>query len=112
MATQSIHDFAKSNLLEDILDCVKTRIYLPNIDAKTENLKAFYQKLNVNDKQLDEIYEGTPKQDLFIHKSQKFMPFNLVLSKKELKLLSLTHKDKAQVDNLYSQFKEQFYEYL
>ena len=40
------------------------------------------------------------------------MPFNLVLSKKELKLLSLTHKDKAQVDNLYSQFKEQFYEYL
>ncbi|WP_031492553.1 hypothetical protein [Succinivibrio dextrinosolvens] len=98
LATQSVNDFARAKLLEDILDCVKTRIYLPNADIKSPSLKELYSKLGLNDLQQQEIFEGTPKQDLFLHKDGNFMKFNLAISESELKLLSFTAKDRSELD--------------
>jgi type IV secretion system protein VirB4 len=98
LATQSVNDFARSKMLEDILDCVKTRIYLPNADIKSPTLMELYSKLGLNDLQREEIFRGVPKQDLFLHKEGNFMQFNLALSESELKLLSFVAKDRALLD--------------
>lgn len=108
LATQSVKDFSSSNLFEDLLDCIKTRFYLPNSDVLSPVLKETYQKLNLNNKQLLEISQGVPKQDIFMQKDSYFMPFRLALSEEELKLLSLTHKSKAKVDRLFSKFGDEF----
>ena len=98
LATQSVNDFARAKLLEDILDCVKTRIYLPNADIKSPSLKELYSKLGLNELQQQDIFEGTPKRDLFLHKEGNFMKFNLAISESELKLLSFTAKDRSELD--------------
>lgn len=98
LATQSVNDFARSQMLEDILDCVKTRIYLPNADIKSPALMELYSKLGLNELQREEIFKGKPKQDLFLHKEGNFMPFKLALSESELKLLSFVAKDRKKLD--------------
>ncbi len=108
LATQSINDFARSSMLEDILDCVKTRIYLPNADIKSPSLHSLYARLGLNEKQMDEIFHGVAKQDLFLHKDGTFMPFRLAISQSELKLLSQVAKDQRQVDTLYKKLGQDF----
>lgn len=98
LATQSVNDFARSNMLEDILDCVKTRIYLPNSDIKSPSLVGLYSRLGLNEQQRAAVYDGTPKKDLFLHKEGNFMKFNLALSDAELRLLSYVAKDRKAFD--------------
>lgn len=98
LATQSVNDFARSKLLEDILDCVKTRIYLPNADIKSPALTELYSRLGLNAPQREEIFKGIPKKDLFLHKDGNFMQFNLAISESELKLLSFVAKDREKLD--------------
>ena len=90
------------------LDTIKTRIFLPNPDANNEILTPIYKKLSLNDKQILSISKATPKKDLFLHKDGEFMPFNLLLSKEELALLSLSEKDKKRVDKLYKSHQDAF----
>lgn len=108
LATQSINDLSKASNIGDFLDCIKTRIFLPNKDANTETLKGFYKKLSLCDSQIDAICKAKPKHTLFLHKDINFMPFSLALSDTELKLLSLSENDKAYVDEMYERYQEEF----
>lgn len=108
IATQSISDLIKSERISDFLDCIKTRVFLPNSDATGPVLKEFYKSLSLEDEAIKAIAEGRAKKDLFIHKDGYFMPFNLALSDAELKLLSLSKKDRQMVDEKYSLFGQDF----
>ncbi|GEM_PF-789666 len=108
LATQSINDLSKASNIGDFLDCIKTRIFLPNKDANTEALKGFYKKLSLSDSQIDAICKAKPKHTLFLQKDINFMPFSLALSEPELKLLSLSENDKSYVDEMYEQYQEEF----
>lgn len=112
LATQSINDLSRASNIGDFLDCIKTRIYLPNKDAGTETLKIFYKKLSLCDSQIDAICKAKPKHTFFLHKDVNFMPFSLALSETELKLLSLSENDKSYVDELYEKYQEEFAYYL
>lgn len=108
LATQSIGDLCQNESFSLFLDTIKTRIFLPNPDANNEILTPIYKKLSLNDKQILSISKATPKKDLFLHKDGEFMPFNLLLSKEELALLSLSEKDKKRVDKLYKTHQDAF----
>ncbi|MGN0902332.1 MAG: VirB4 family type IV secretion system protein, partial [Succinivibrio sp.] len=95
MATQSLNDFERSNVTADILDCIKTRIYLPNQDATTKNLLPFYKMMDLNDKEIMKISKGVAKKDYFLKQENNFMPFELVLSRYELSVLSKTFKTES-----------------
>ncbi len=95
MATQSISDFSRQNLLEDILDCVKTRVFLPNKDVTSPVLRPLYEKFGLNGRQLQKIAEGQSKHDLFLHKGAHFMPFSLCVGKDELAVLSSVEKGRS-----------------
>lgn len=107
LATQSISDLESNCNFEKLLDTIKTKIYLPNADAKSNALFKIYNLLNLNPRQIDLIAKATPKQDLFLQQQGQFVPFRLLLSTSELNLLSKTYQDKAQIDALYDTYQEQ-----
>lgn len=113
LATQSLTDLQQSPHFINLLECAKTRFYLPNYDAATPILRPLYQSLGLEDKEIDLIAGMIPKKDYYFAKNEQHIRFNLVLSPAELALLSLAgNKDKALVDQLYPQYGSSFYEHL
>lgn len=113
LATQSLTDLKQSPHFINLLECAKTRFYLPNYDASTPILRSLYQSLGLEDKEIDLIANMIPKKDYYFAKNEQHIRFNLVLSPAELALLSLAgNKDKALVDQLYSKYGSSFYEHL
>lgn len=108
LATQSISDISKTSNYENFIDTIKTRVYLPNSDAIGQVLSPVYKDLMLNDRQIKLISMAKSKKDLFIHKDNTFMPFNLLLSSAELSLLSLTQKDMSMVNDLYERNSSNF----
>ena len=108
LATQSLNDLSKSSILPDVLDCVKTRVYLPNADVKSESLQSLYTRMGLNEKAQEEIFMGLQKHDLFLQKNGIFMPFSLMLSEWELKLLSTTMRDRERILKLYHTYQRGF----
>lgn len=88
LATQSLTDIANSSLFEVFLECAKTRIFLPNFDAGSPVLRPIYQKMGINESELQSIIHGLPKQDYLLHKGPHSVLFSLDLSAEELKLYS------------------------
>lgn len=110
IATQSLCDLKESGFFEPLLDCVKTRIFLPNLDASGVALKSSYIQMGLTSKQIDAIADGIVKQDYFFLKDQAFAKFKLMLSKAELKLLSFSADfNVAMIDSLYEQFGPWFF---
>ena len=111
LATQSITDLAKSTLFETFLECVKTRIYLPNYDAKSDALKTIYKQTGLNDEQINKLSDAIPKKDYLLLKGQKAAFFNLMMSEDELRLLSFSGDHvKAKVDELFKYYGHGFYQ--
>lgn len=110
LATQSLSDLATLPSFDNLLDCVKTRIYLANYDAKNEQLRPLYQKMGLDDPSINTIADATPKQDyLFVKNAHKIL-FNLMLSQPELALLSFSGDHCVKVvDQLYNKYGEYFY---
>ncbi|WP_295482154.1 hypothetical protein [uncultured Succinatimonas sp.] len=112
LATQSITDIAKSTLFETFLECVKTRIYLPNYDAKSDVLKPIYKQTGLNEEQINNLSDAIPKKDYLLLKGQKAAFFNLMMTEEELRLLSFSGDHiKTQVDALFKKHSRNFYKY-
>ena len=112
LATQSITDIAKTSLFETFLECVKTRIYLPNYDAKSDVLKPIYKQTGLNDEQINKLSDAIPKKDYLLLKEQKAAFFNLMMSEDELRLLSFSGDHvKTKVDALFTRYGHDFYQY-
>ena len=95
MATQSITDLSMTSNFVDILDCVQTRVYLPNSALQAAHMKKHYEKMNLNEREIYEIANGHEKQDFFLQKADIFMPFRLILSDKEKELLGINKDDET-----------------
>lgn len=106
MATQSLNDFVRTGLIDDLRDNVKHRIFLPNADAK--NSKSLYRELSLTDSQIECISKSTPLRDYLSSTRNGFLKFHLPLSSQEIKLLSRTIKHKADTDRLYEKYQEDF----
>ncbi|EFY06957.1 VirB4 family type IV secretion/conjugal transfer ATPase [Succinatimonas hippei] len=112
LATQSITDIAKSSLFETFLECVKTRIYLPNYDAKGDVLKPIYKQTGLNDEQITRLSDAIPKKDYLLLKGQQAAFFNLMLTEDELRLLSFSGDHiKKHVNELFAVFGRNFYKH-
>ena len=112
LATQSLTDIAGSSLFEAFLECVKTRIFLPNYDAKSQILSQIYKQFSLNEEQLNLLSTAIPKKDYLLQKGAKASFFELVMSDCELKLLSFSGDHiKAQVDELFKRYGNEFFKY-
>ena len=88
LATQSLSDLKDSPLFSNILDCIKTRFYLPNPDAMQEGIFQDYENFGLSKKQIEKISKGIKKQEIFMQKSDVFMQAIPLIIPEELEVLS------------------------
>ena len=113
LATQSLQDLRSSEHFENLLDCAKTRIFLPNVDAQLSSQQLSYQMMGLNELQTAAIARGQAKHDYFMLKNQHFAAFSLVLSPPERALLSQSGDHVVQrIDELHRRCGSRFYEEL
>jgi type IV secretion system protein VirB4 len=66
-ATQSLADLMGSPLLPVIQESCPTKVFLPNVEAGSQNLRGMYASFGLEDKQIELLQTATPKQDYYIH---------------------------------------------
>lgn len=113
LATQSLMDLQSSEHFLNILECAKTRIFLPNFDATSEALKDSYRIMGLSDYEIQLVASAVDKKDYYLVKNDQRILFNLMLSKEELTLLSIAGEyQKAAVDKLFNEYGHKFYQHL
>lgn len=65
-ATQSLADLKNSPLLPVIMESCPTKIFLPNDQAGSQNLRPMYVDFGLEDRQIELLQTSTPKQDYYI----------------------------------------------
>ncbi len=99
LCTQSLADFKHCGMFENLLDCAKTRIFLPNADAMSPHQRALYAEMGLMERQIEEIRTGRPKHDYFMQKAGNFACFDLCLTKEELRVMSIAGEQNIEKVN-------------
>lgn len=66
MATQQISDIANSDISDVILENCPTKILLPNAECKSAGIRNFYDKVGLNERELDLLQVSIPKQHYYV----------------------------------------------
>jgi type IV secretion system protein TrbE len=66
MATQQISDIAKSDIADVVLENCPTKILLPNAEAKNPGSREFYQRVGLNERELEILQVSIPKQHYYV----------------------------------------------
>ncbi|MBL4818868.1 MAG: conjugal transfer protein TrbE [Deltaproteobacteria bacterium] len=92
-ATQSLSDAMNSSIAPAVLESCLSKIFLPNQAAKDEDVRQFYKRIGLNDKQIDIISQAVPKRDYYYHSSLGNRLFELGLGKKALAFCASSSKE-------------------
>ncbi|OCX71342.1 hypothetical protein A6O24_15480 [Acidithiobacillus thiooxidans] len=65
-ATQSLMDLKGSPLLPVMMESCPTKIFLPNSQAGSQQLRPMYADFGLEDRQIELLQASTPKQDYYI----------------------------------------------
>src|SRR5205807_7679501 len=66
MATQQISDVANSEIADVVFENTATKILLPNAESKNPGSRAFYERVGLNDRELDILQVSVPKQHYYV----------------------------------------------
>jgi type IV secretion system protein VirB4 len=66
MATQQISDIANSDIADVVLENCPTKILLPNAESKNPGSRGFYERVGLNDRELDILQVSVPKQHYYV----------------------------------------------
>jgi type IV secretion system protein VirB4 len=66
MATQQISDLANSPIADVVFENCPTKILLPNAEAGNPVSRAFYERIGLNERELEILRVGTPKQHYYV----------------------------------------------
>jgi type IV secretion system protein VirB4 len=66
MATQQISDIARSDIADVVLENCPTKILLPNAEARNPGSREFYQRVGLNDRELEILQVSIPKQHYYV----------------------------------------------
>ena len=66
LATQSLSDAARSDILDVLAESCPTKVFLPNFEANNETQRDQYKALGLNSKQVSIIAGATPKRDYYV----------------------------------------------
>ena len=113
LATQSVDDLCKSKMLDTVLDCAKTRFYLPNSAAlASPSSIESYKKLGLSDNNIKTIANAIAKREYFFCKNDKKALLTLRMSQTELDLISMSGSSiKETIDSKFEIYGSSFYEH-
>lgn len=113
LATQSLTDLEASEHFENILECAKTRIFLPNCDAISDALRNSYSMMGLSNQEINLVASSVPKKDYYFVKGDQRILFNLMLSAEEKALLSIAGEHSmAKTNAFYDKYGPLFYTHI
>jgi type IV secretion system protein VirB4 len=93
MATQNLMDFANSSIFTDIVDSTASKVFLPNIFARNEDIAAVYKRMNLNEQQINIVATSVPKRHYYHMTDLGSRLFDLALGPIALAFVGSTDKD-------------------
>jgi type IV secretion system protein VirB4 len=105
LATQSLSDAARSEIMDVLAESCPTKIFLPNLEARNETQRDQYLKLGLNTRQLEIIARATPKRDYYVVSPSGRRQMQLALGRKALAFVGASGKeDIARIKELHRQY--------
>lgn len=96
MATQFTGDALQTGLSDALLQSCKTRIFLPNEEAKATKVSDKYRELGLSDTQIDLLATLKPKQDYYVIKPEGRRIIDFCIGEKALKIIGATDVEDSQ----------------
>lgn len=93
LATQSLSDAKKSNIMDVLVESCLTKIYLANPYAQQEEQLELYRDCGLNSRQISIIARGTQKRDYYMVNPYGRRQFQLALGRAELAFVGASDKE-------------------
>ena len=104
-ATQSVDDALNSKISSSLLESCPSRLYLPNDRALEPSVRATYEGLGLNDKQIQIISHATPKQQYYFVSQRGNSLFDLGLGEIAIAFCGQSKvEDKKRINELLTKF--------
>jgi type IV secretion system protein VirB4 len=97
MATQQISDIANSEVADVVLENCPTKILLPNAESKNQGSREFYQRVGLNDRELEILQMSVPKQHYYVINKLGRRLVNLGVGKVALAWVGVNGREERQV---------------
>jgi type IV secretion system protein VirB4 len=105
LATQSLSDARKSDILDILVESCPTKVLLPNNEARNETQRDMYLGLGLNERQVEIIATAVPKQDYYVTSSEGSRLVQLALGSKALAFVGASDKESvARIKHLENEF--------
>ena len=92
-ATQSLTDLVRSGIADVIFESCPTKIFLPNPEAQTENIRPLYEGVGLNARQIQILAFATPKRQYYVMHPDGRRLFDLGLTGPELAFVGASGKN-------------------
>lgn len=92
LATQSLSDAANSKILDVLIESTATKIFLPNPYANSDEDKALYRRMKLNDQQINIIANAKRKREYYYVSANGRRKFELALGPLALSFTGATDK--------------------
>lgn len=100
-ATQSLTDLVRSGIADVIFESCPTKIFLPNPEVETENIRPLYEAVGLNARQIQILAFATPKRQYYVMHPDGRRLFDLGLTGPELAFVGASGKtDIARIREL------------
>lgn len=93
MATQHLSHAVNSGILDIIVESTATKIFLPNLYAKDPEIKAIYERMGLNPRQIEIIATAQPKRDYYYVSEKGQRLYQLALGPWALAFVGATDTD-------------------
>jgi type IV secretion system protein TrbE len=97
MATQQISDIANSQIADVVLENCPTKILLPNAESKNPGSREFYNRVGLNERELEILQVSIPKQHYYVVSKLGRRLVNLGLGKVALSWVGVNGREERQI---------------
>lgn len=107
MATQQISDIANSQIADVVLENCPTKILLPNAESKNPGSREFYNRVGLNERELEILQISVPKQHYYVVGKLGRRLVNLGIGKVALAWVGVNGREERQiVESVMNQFPD------
>jgi len=107
MATQQISDIANSPIADVVLENCPTKILLPNAESKNPGSREFYNRVGLNERELEILQVSIPKQHYYVVSTLGRRLVNLGIGKVALSWVGVNGREERQiVESVMDQYRE------
>jgi type IV secretion system protein VirB4 len=97
MATQQISDIANSEIADVVLENCPTKILLPNAESRNSGSRNFYERVGLNERELEILQVSVPKQHYYVVSKLGRRLVDLGLGKVALSWVGVNGREERQM---------------